>query len=153
MINVNTITFRKADPGDTPQLIELLRALFAIEEDFLFNEEKQRVGLQLMLDNQRGYVAVAEKAGTIIGMCTGQLTISTAEGGPALLVEDVVVTKKWRSQGVGKQLMAEVSRWAEHMGVSRLQLLADKTNSEALDFYKSLGWQSTQLICLRKYIQ
>lgn len=147
------ITTRDATAQDIPVLITLLKELFSIEEDFLFNEEKQRIGLQQMLDNRRSYVAVAEKAGTLVGMCTGQLTISTAEGGPALLIEDVVVTKKWRSLGIGKRLIDEVSTWARHMGVSRLQLLADKTNSEALGFYKSLGWQFTQLICLRKHIQ
>ena len=32
-----------------------------------------------------------------------------------------------------------------------MQLLADRTNHPALDFYRRQGWQHTQLICLRKY--
>jgi len=36
--------------------------------------------------------------------------------------------------------------------VSRLQLLADRNNIQATDFYQKLGWQATQLICLRKVV-
>jgi hypothetical protein len=35
-------------------------------------------------------------------------------------------------------------------GMTRLQLLADKSNSPALAFYTRQGWQSTQLFALRK---
>jgi hypothetical protein len=33
--------------------------------------------------------------------------------------------------------------------VSRLQLLADRSNVPALDFYRIMGWHMTELICLR----
>lgn len=45
----------------------------------------------MLIANQWATVLVAETSGKVVGMATGQLTISTAEGGPALLVEDVVV--------------------------------------------------------------
>lgn len=151
MIN-SRITIRQADSNDIAHLTALLRVLFSIEEDFTFNEERQQRGLQHMIDLEGGCVLVAEHDDTIIGMCTGQLTVSTAEGGPAVIVEDVVVEEAWRSQGVGRRLMDEISKWARRMGVSRLQLLADKTNSEALEFYRRIGWTTTQLICLRKQV-
>lgn len=31
-------------------------------------------------------------------------------------------------------------------------MLLDKQNRPALDFYRKIGWQSTQLTCLRKSI-
>ncbi len=147
------IEIRQAEQADIPQLTELLKVLFSIEKDFIFNEEKQRKGLQLLIDDERSSVFAAEHAGDIIGMCTGQLTVSTAEGGPSLLVEDVVVAKERRSQGVGRRLVEELSEWARHRGVSRFQLLADKANTKALGFYMNTGWRSTQLICLRKQVK
>lgn len=103
-----------------------------------------------MIDNQRGCLLVAAVDGRVVGMCSGQLTISTAEGGLALLIEDVVVAKQWRRIGIGKCLMNAIAEWARLMKVTRLQLLADRNNEQALNFYKNIGWQSTQLICLRK---
>jgi GNAT superfamily N-acetyltransferase len=144
---------RSAEPAELDRLVFLLAALFSIEEDFVFDEVKQRQGLSLMLENERGCVLVAEAEGLVIGMCSGQLLVSTAEGGLSLLIEDVVVDERWRGRGVGRLLMAAISDWARAKKVSRLQLLADRNNTQALDFYRSLGWQTTELICLRTFLQ
>jgi len=147
------VRMRSAEPADLDSLVSLLAALFVIEEDFVFDEPKQRRGLSLMLENEHGCVLVAEAEGRVIGMCSGQLLVSTAEGGLSLLVEDVVVDERWRGRGVGRLLMAAISDWAKAHKVSRLQLLADRNNVPALDFYRSLGWQTTELICLRTFLQ
>lgn len=143
---------RKARQHDLDRLTALLRLLFTIEEDFNFNEQKQRQGLALLLDNDRGCVLVAEEAGQVIGMCTGQLVISTAEGGPSVLVEDVVVDPVHRGQGIGRALMNTMAGWALEQGATRLQLLADRNNGPGLAFYERLGWQTTALICLRQHL-
>ena len=146
------VTVRKATTDDMDQLTQLLHTLFTIEEDFTCNEPRQRCGLQLILRNPAALIMVAETESTVIGMCSGQLTISTAEGGLALLVEDLVVKEEYRGLGAGRKLAESLELWADGNGVSRLQLLADRCNEPALDFYNHLGWQSTQLICLRKRI-
>lgn len=84
-------------------------------------------------------------------MATAQLLISTAEGGPALTIEDVVVAPLHRRQGLARQLLAHLALWGESQGARRLQLLADRDNTLALLFYQRLGWRQTQLICLRAY--
>jgi ribosomal protein S18 acetylase RimI-like enzyme len=152
MVN-SRITIRQANSDDIAHLTALLAVLFSIEDDFSFDAEKQKAGLTLMVGEEQSCVFVAEQRGIIIGMCTGQLTLSTAEGGPAVLVEDVVVKEEWRSLGVGKRLMDELTRWAYKSGATRMQLLADKSNTGALGFYADTGWKSTQLICLRKHIR
>jgi len=144
------VSIRTAEPADLDSLVSLLAALFSIEEDFVFDEPRQRRGLTLMLENERGCVLVAEAEGQVIGMCTGQMTVSTAEGGPALLVEDMVVLEQWRGKRVGRQLLESLGAWAREQGIKRLQLLADRNNAPALDFYEALGWQGTALVCLRK---
>lgn len=106
-----------------------------------------------MFENERGCVLVAEAQGLVVGMCTGQVLVSTAEGGLSLLVEDVVVAEQWRGRGVGCLLLAAINDWARANKVSRLQLLTDRNNIPALDFYRSLGWQITELICLRTFVQ
>lgn len=145
-------TVRPAEERDIDSLVNLLLALFSIEEDFSFDEARQRAGLTMMLDNERGCLLVAEDDGRIVGMCSGQITVSTAEGGPALLVEDVVVHADWQRKGIGRQLMDSIGAWASARGIGRLQLLADRGNKPALDFYDRLGWQPTALICLRRRI-
>ncbi|MHB8791279.1 MAG: GNAT family N-acetyltransferase [Desulfobulbaceae bacterium] len=130
-------------------MVALLGVLFTIEADFAADEAKQRRGLQMLLESDRACLLVAESEAGVIGMCSGQVMISTAEGGPALVVEDVVIDQSFRGRGVGRMLMEALQSWAAARNVTRLQLLADRNNAPALDFYRRLGWQHTDLICLR----
>lgn len=144
------IWFRRARATDLNDLVTLLYLLFSIEKDFEFDADKQRKGLEMMLDHENTVVFVAEAESRTIGMCTGQLMISTAEGGFSLLVEDVVVAESWHGKGVGTQLLRELETWALEKKVSRLQLLADRSNTAGVAFYEKQNWQTTQLFCLRK---
>jgi GNAT superfamily N-acetyltransferase len=142
---------RFAKPGDVEALVGLLGALFAIEEDFSFDAGLQRRGLELMLeDGESRCVFVAEVGGRIAGMVTGQMLVSTAEGGPSVLVEDMVVAASHRGRGLGAKLMAALERWASMRGATRLQLVADRDNAAAFVFYDRLGWKPTNLVVLRK---
>jgi GNAT superfamily N-acetyltransferase len=141
---------RPARPDDLEVLVDLLRMLFAVEADFDFDAARQRQGLAMLLAHETAVILVAEAAGQVIGMCSGQLTISTAEGGFALLVEDVVVAGPWQGKGVGRELLAALEQWARSRKIARLQLLADRNNGAALEFYRKLGWQPTELICQRR---
>ena len=146
------ITLRPAKPTDIPELVALLKELFLIEADFDFDPEKQACGLNLLLDSEKDCILVAERLedNRVLGMCTIQTLISTAEGGPVGLLEDLVVAADFRHQGIGATLLAGAVNWAECRGLMRLQLLADKNNLPALSFYEKQGWESTQLVCLRK---
>ena len=142
---------RIATTDDLAGMVSLLAQLFAIEADFNADPAKQAAGLRLLLQNSTAQVWVASRHGHVVGMITLQILISTAEGGRVGLIEDLVVTEAWRSQGLGRRLLATAEAWAEQQGLCRLHLLADRENRLALDFYRRRGWQATQLIALRKF--
>ena len=146
------ITLRKAKAADIPQLVELLKELFMLEADFDFDPEKQTAGLNLLLNSEKDCVLVAHLPGDnkVLGLCSVQTLISTAEGGWVGLLEDLIVAADFRHQGIASRLVAEAVAWAESQGLKRLQLLADKNNGLALNFYHKQGWQTTKLVCLRK---
>lgn len=144
---------RPARPTDLEALVALLGDLFSLEADFTPAPERQRRGLALLLDgspDRQGFVV--EIRGRVAGMATAQVLVSTAEGGPVGLVEDVVVAPEHRGRGLGTRLLAEVEAWARARGLTRLQLLADRENSPALRFYERAGWAPTQLACWRRKI-
>lgn len=145
------IIIREGTPFDIEEMTLLLEELFTVEEDFSCDRKKQRDGLRLMLDNgETRCVMVAELNCQVIGMCTVQVLISTAEGGEVGLIEDMVVKKAYRGKGIGTALLWAIEKWAHNRGLLRLQLLADRDNFTALAFYKKLQWAPTQLICLRR---
>ncbi len=142
---------RSATPADLEELVRLLGLLFSVEADFQPEPERQRRGLELMLaEPERRRVFVAEQAGAVVGMVTAQLVVSTAEGAPSALVEDMVVAEAARGRGVGRRLIQALEAWARARGATRLQLLADRDNLGALRFYERMGWRATQLVCWRR---
>ena len=152
-VSLQEVLVRKAAVSDIDSLVRLLEELFSIEEDFIFDEQKQRKGLLLMLaDQKERCVMVAELNKKVVGMCSVQTFISTAEGCPAGVIEDMIVSKKHRGKGIGKSLLESIEVWSKEKGIGRLQLLTDKNNTAALEFYKKTGWCNTQLICLRKVL-
>ncbi len=145
------LRIRPACDADLPVLVRLLGDLFALEPDFPVDPGRQRRGLALMLsDPRQRAVLVAERGGEVIGMATGQLVVSTAEGGVSALVEDLIVDARARRGGVGLALLSALEVWAARRGATRLQLLADRENGPALTFYARAGWSSTRMVCLRR---
>lgn len=146
-------TIRRAKHADVSGMNRLLRILFSIETDFSFDEGTQQRGLEMMLgDCTNRCIMVAELDQQIIGMCTAQILVSTAEGGIVALIEDLVVEDACRGEGIGKELLLSIESWAIARGVRRLQLLADHNNTRALEFYKKMDWKVTELIGLRTYV-
>lgn len=143
------VTVEEATAADLDVLCQLLQQLFAIEADFTFDQAKARLGLELLLKEEGACVLTARLKGQVVGMCTAQRVISTAEGSYSIWVEDVVVDQAHRGKGIGRQLLDSISAWAQQQGARRLQLLADDENEMANAFYLRNGWQRTQLIPLR----
>lgn len=143
---------RTATKDDIPAMAELLHELFAIEADFTPYYEKQVKGLALLIDRPSACIWVAEIDGTVVGMCTVQIIVSTAMGTEVGVVEDVVIDVGYRGQGIGSALMRAVEQWAVQQRLGRLQLIADKDNGPALCFYRQQGWKHTNLVEWMKFL-
>ena len=76
-------------------------------------------------------------------------TVSTAEGGRAAWLEDMVVHPSRRGQGIGERLINEAKSGALAAGCSRITLLTDAMNSPALQFYEKAGFSRSQMVPLR----
>lgn len=141
---------RPASHEDLGAMTRLLQELFAIETEFEFDEEKQRCGLEMLLDSPTAGIWVADRRGRVVGMVTVQLVVSTAEGAFSGWLEDLVVSSAYRRRGLGKALLQMAVNWAQERGAARIQLLADSRNVPALIFYRRQEWLQTNMIALRR---
>jgi ribosomal protein S18 acetylase RimI-like enzyme len=159
MTQLSAVQFRPARSTDIPALCNLLEALFTLETDFHPDRHKQAQALQLLIDKTDAnsqpacLVWVAEQDGEVVGMCSVQVFISTAEGGEVGLVEDVIIDAAHRNQAIGQRLLSSLEAWARERGLTRLQLLADAHNFSAISFYEKQNWSRTQLLAMRKSIK
>lgn len=151
MNNSKPVEIDFATSADLPALADLLAELFALENDFRPERDKQLRGLRLILDDpEMGRLFVLRVGGQVAGMANALITISTAEGGRVLLLEDVIVGKEYRGGGLGRKLVEHVIAWASEQDMTRITLLADRDNQAALDFYRKLGFVASSMTVLRK---
>ena len=135
---------------DLPQLTDLLFELFTQEADFAPNRAKQMRGLRLLLEQpNRGRIFVLRSNGTILGMINLLFTISTAEGGFVIMLEDVIVHGEYRGKGFGDKLLMHAIAYAKKKDFLRLTLLTDRLNEQGQRFFKAHGFIESRMIPLR----
>lgn len=140
----------QATLADLPRLTDLLTDLFSMEEDFKPDRAKQMRGLRLILEQpNRGRIFVLRRDGTIVGMINLLITISTAEGGFVVLLEDLVVHSDYRNHGFGGQLLQYAINYARQKEFLRITLLTDRLIEASQRFFKSHGFTVSTMIPMR----
>ncbi len=138
---------------DLPQLTDLVMSLLSQEEDFVPDRFKQEHGLKLILEQaNRGRIFVLRNDHCIIGMVNLLFTISTAEGGFVILMEDVIVHPMHRSQGYGSRLIKHAIEFAKEKQFKRITLLTDKISAQSQRFFQKNGFQFSHMIPMRLII-
>jgi N-acetylglutamate synthase-like GNAT family acetyltransferase len=135
---------------DLPQLVALLAALFEQEQDFRPDQSKQEHGLRLILEQpNRGRIFVLRTDHMVLGMVNLLFTISTAEGGMVILMEDVIVHPQHRRQGYGSRLLLHAMQFASEKRFRRITLLTDQISAESQAFFTKHGFHFSKMIPMR----
>lgn len=149
MIRISTATI-----DDVPELILLLGKLFEMENDFSPDPGRQRKGLRRIIKHpETGVILVMKKGGVVIGMVNLLFTVSTAEGGPVSLLEDLILSPDYRGRGLGGRLINHAIRFARSKKVSRITLLTDADNRRAIKYYKRHGFTRSSMVPLRLFLR
>jgi len=150
---IEGLRIEPATLDDLPALAELLYDLFSQEEDFVPDRDKQLRGLKLILEQpNRGRIFVLRNSTKIIGMINLLITISTAEGGFVLLLEDLIVHNEHRGQGYGTRLLEYAVDFARKKQFLRITLLTDKPNTPQKNFYLKNGFVESGMVPMRMYL-
>jgi len=140
-----SVAIRPARYGDLPALARILGELFAIETDFSIDPQKQMAGLEKLYSQDDVDILVGECAGEVVAMVTMQRVVSTATGGYAGLIEDLVVSQPFRGAGIGTRIFDAILETARTHGYVRVQLAADTDNAPALAFYRNRGFLQSRM--------
>ena len=150
MSEMNEAIIEQATMEDLPQMVDLLYELFGQEGDFVPDRMKQERGLRLILEQpSRGRIFVYRWNDAIVGMVNLLFTISTAEGGFVVLLEDVIVRVDYRGRGVGHQLLSHAIEYAKKKDFLRITLLADRMDERSQRFFASYGFVASKMIPMR----
>jgi GNAT superfamily N-acetyltransferase len=147
------VVIEPATEADLDELSKMLGDLFAQESDFRPDKEKQLRGLRLIFEQpSRGRVFVLRRNGAIVGMINLLFTISTAEGGFVMLLEDLVVHKEYQGKGYGSKLLQYAIDFAKQKNFLRITLLTDRPENVAQAFFRKHGFVESSMIPMRLWI-
>jgi GNAT superfamily N-acetyltransferase len=153
MAEKENVVIEPATEADLDELSKLLVELFAHEGDFRPDKDKQLRGLRLIFEQpSRGRVFVLRRNGAIVGMINLLFTISTAEGGFVMLLEDLVVHAKYQGQGYGNKLLEHAIDFAKKKNFLRITLLTDRPENAAQAFFRKHGFVDSSMIPMRLWV-
>jgi ribosomal protein S18 acetylase RimI-like enzyme len=148
------IRVREAKAADLEAMVELLSFLFKQEADFSPSVEKQKRALEILLAQPNmGRLFVLTRGARVLGMVSLLFTISTAEGGKAAWLEDLVIRPDQRGKGLGTRLLRAAIDWARKEGLVRITLLADTENVNARRLYIRHGFNVSAMQPLRLLLE
>lgn len=88
-----------------------------------------------------GAVFGAYRGSSLIGTCTLNVCANLSwSGRPYGIVENIIVTKSERGKGVGKSLLLFARRMAESKNCYKVAMMTEQKNSEAVSFFRSVGF-------------
>lgn len=150
---MSDVVIEPATFEDLDELSVLLGELFSEESDFRPNRDKQLHALRLIFEQpNRGRVFVLRQDRTIVGMINLLFTISTAEGGFVLLLEDLVIHKTFQGKGYGSKLLEYAIAFAKQKNFLRITLLTDRPELRSQNFFKRHGFFESNMLPMRLLI-
>jgi GNAT superfamily N-acetyltransferase len=151
---MSDVVIEPAIAEDLDELSSLLGELFSEESDFRPDKEKQLRGLRLIFEQpNRGRVFVLRRDHSIVGMINLLFTISTAEGGFVILLEDLVIHKEYRGHGYGSMLLEYAIDFAKQKNFQRITLLTDRPELRSQNFFRKHGFYESPMLPMRLLIR
>jgi ribosomal protein S18 acetylase RimI-like enzyme len=115
---------------------------------------RSREYFERILANENAAIFVAEQQGTLIGMI--QCDVRTAPDVPIVVprhfvyIDNLVVSERFRHQGVGLALVERVHQWTREKGLTEVELGVWEFNTSARILYEKLGYQTTRRIMSKR---
>lgn len=156
----NQFTIKKATIKDLDDILRLNFDLFkkeykefdkSLDMKWTYSREGKKYFKDRIIKRD-GFVEVLKYNGEIIGYLAGglvkkkdyRINAKYAE------VENMLIEKKYRGQGLGAQLMKNFINWCKGNKVDYISLTASAGNKYAIEFYRTMGFKDYNLTLERK---
>lgn len=142
------VEIRLAAEEDIPRIIELYRELTIsfsqVERSLNPSADDYRKVFADICADPRHELFVAEYQGEVAGTVVLLIVPNLSHAAtPWALVENLVVSHKYRRKGIGKKLLEHVVASAKEKGCHRIELCSDRRREEAHRLYRSAGFEAS----------
>lgn len=144
---MNNILIRRAVKADIAtvsklaiELIESMKNSGGIAKDVLSENSRNA------LTNPNSYILLAEREGKVIGFISFMTRKTIIHSGLCGLIDELVVSKRYRRKGVGKELINAAIEECKKLRCCEVEVSTEFTNVNAREFYKHCGFEETGVI-------
>ena len=150
MTPVNHMEIGSISENDLPELASLQKELINEEP----NLEKMLKLLPVISKDPNYYLLGIRSKGFLVGSLVA-IVCHDLFGAciPYMVVENVIVAKEVRGQGIGTKLMEHVEDIAKERGCRYIMLVSAAARTKARDFYDGLGYDSENYRGFKKILQ
>jgi PhnO protein len=127
---------RKFEIGDLDNVFKLLNELYNNKLNY---EIFSKIYKEKVFDNNCYYI-VAVSNGKIIGLLTSEIQIKLHKAKKQSFIEDLIVDKDYRNNGIGKKLLQNAIEYAKKQECEVIELTSYLQNNNAHRFYENNGF-------------
>jgi glucosamine-phosphate N-acetyltransferase len=144
LIPSSSLSILPAEPTDAAHIVRLIRQMGPD------SEVTEEYVLQYLSGTDRE-ILVARLGGRVAGLLSYSLRADLYHAGSSVLIEELVVDKAARGQGIGGALMEALLKRVEWLGCKELCLAVMPDNESAIRFYKRYGLVEEALFLERHF--
>jgi PhnO protein len=127
---------RKIEIGDLDEVYKLLNELY---DNKLKYEIFSKIYKEKVFDNNSYYI-VAVSNGKIVGILTSEIQTKLHRAKKQSFIEDLIVYKDYRNNGIGKELLQNAIEYAKKQDCEVIELTSYLLNDNAHRFYENNGF-------------
>ncbi len=131
-----------AHPRDLPELVELCALHAAYERaPYVADRQAERLAEAVFSEAPSLFAWVARQSGTpgLAGYMTAVIEVATWPARPFLYMDCLYLRECARGQGLGRAMMAALTRFAAAQGLRQAQWQTPPDNALGIRFYRSIG--------------
>jgi GNAT superfamily N-acetyltransferase len=137
-----TLEVRPASLSDEEDALNLLEQLFEPPGNVPpeYTRERASEAFRWAVEQPNADILLAFDRDTAVGLTSVYADIQSLGFGPKCWLQDMVVDKERRSEGIGRQLMAAAEDWARAHGLTHVELSSNSGRVDAHRFYERQGF-------------
>lgn len=153
-MNVSSLEFREAIPGDEMVLFPMMRELAEQEPGPIpFDESAARSAFRQFLSLPAfGRIWLIYDGPAPVGYVVLTIGFSFEFRGHDAFIDELYIVPAHRRRGLGRKAMAKVEQEAREMGVHAIHLEVDRGNDPALQLYRHTGYQDHHRFLMTKWL-
>ena len=139
MVNGDSMEVREIEFSELSKVLSLYDEFDRPPVPWPSQEQQQNIYRALI--DSGGHILVAVFDNSIVGTCTLNLCQNFSwSGRPYAIIENVIVTQKFRNKGAGKALLNHAVKLAENKNCYKVALMTSSKELSTLKFYEAAGF-------------